>query len=65
MKNCLKYYTEFREKYECERGSTKHGAMANILICLEKAIQNGNDYRICKLFTSLNVYDFTGIKLSR
>ncbi|CAH3040966.1 unnamed protein product [Pocillopora meandrina] len=40
MKNCLKYYTEFREKYECERGSTKHGAMANILICLEKAIQN-------------------------
>lgn len=46
MKNCLKYYTEFREKYECERGSTKHGAMANILICLEKAIQNGNDYRI-------------------
>lgn len=46
MKNCLKYYTEFREKYECERGSTKHGAMANILICLEKAIQNGNDYHI-------------------
>lgn len=46
MKNCLKYYKEFREKYECERGSTKHGAMANILICLEKAIQNGNDYHI-------------------
>ena len=42
MKNCLKFYQQYKDKYQCERGKTKHGALANILICLEKAIQDGN-----------------------
>lgn len=42
MKNCYKFYQQYKDQYECEKGSTKHGALANILICLEKAVQDGN-----------------------
>jgi len=42
MKNCFKFYQQYKDQYECEKGTTKHGALANILICLEKAVQDGN-----------------------
>ena len=42
MKNCLKFYQQYKDQYECEKGSTRHGALANILICLERAVQDGN-----------------------
>ena len=42
MKNCLEFYRQYKDKYECERGKTKHGALANILLCLEKAVEDGN-----------------------
>lgn len=42
MKNCFKYYQQYREQFQCERGKTKHGALANILVCLEKAMDDGN-----------------------
>ena len=50
MKTCIKFYHQYREKYNCERGNTKHGALASILICLEKAIQDGNGYLLCCIF---------------
>ncbi|CAH3167753.1 unnamed protein product [Porites lobata] len=40
MKNCLEFYRQYKDKYECERGKTKHGALANILLCLEKAVED-------------------------
>ena len=42
MKNCFKYYQQYKDQFNCERGKTKHGALANILVCLEKAIDEGN-----------------------
>lgn len=43
MKNCYKFYQQYKDQYECEKGNTKHGTLANILICLEKAVQDGNN----------------------
>lgn len=42
MKNCIEFYHQYKDKYKCERGKTKHGALANILLCLEKAVEDGN-----------------------
>ncbi|XP_068684167.1 Golgi apparatus protein 1-like [Montipora foliosa] len=39
MKNCFKFYQQYKEEYQCEKGKTKHGTLANILICLERAVQ--------------------------
>ncbi|XP_015770328.1 PREDICTED: Golgi apparatus protein 1-like [Acropora digitifera] len=41
MKNCFKYYQQYKDQFNCERGKTKHGALANILVCLEKAMDEG------------------------
>ena len=53
MKNCYKFYQQYKEQYECEKGRTRHGALANILICLEKAIQDGNYVLIATVETWL------------
>lgn len=42
MKNCFKYYQQYKDQFQCERGKTKHAAQANILVCLEKALDEGN-----------------------
>lgn len=47
MKNCLKAFQQYKGVYNCETGNTKHGALANILICLEKAVQDGNGDGLC------------------
>ena len=47
MKNCIEFYHQYKDKYECERGKTKHGPLANILLCLEKAVEDGNYDVLC------------------
>ena len=45
MKNCLPFYRQYKQDYNCDKpGKTRHGALASILICLEKAIEDGKAY---------------------
>jgi len=54
----MKFYQQYREKYQCERGNTKHGALANILICLEKAIQAGKYILNLLLLSLFCIYQY-------
>ena len=55
MKNCIEFYHQYKDKYECERGKTKHGPLANILLCLEKAVEDVI-MMFCVLTASMIIY---------
>ncbi|XP_020607607.1 Golgi apparatus protein 1-like isoform X2 [Orbicella faveolata] len=40
MKNCMLFYQQYKDQYECERGNASPGVLHNNLLCLQKAIQD-------------------------
>ena len=41
FQSCKKDYRKYEDKYDCGKGKTRHGMLANVLLCLEAALNDG------------------------
>lgn len=41
LKTCEADYKMYKEEYNCPDGKTAHGSLANVLLCLENALNDG------------------------